>query len=185
MPWTAIVSKRRAYVANCFKSIEEPEMKSNLSVGEVLLRLEAQIAELREKEAEHARQEEFHRGQRSQIGAELARITAYHEAFQAASEAAVKAAAQGKPVSRPEDQDAGFKPKTSRLVTRVVETVDAGARFGAGWVTQEIDRRFGHQLRRRTDPRLVAIALRRMAERGTIQQVRKGRPHWEALYSRG
>lgn len=159
-------------------------MKSNLSVGEVLARLEAQIAALREKEALHAQQESFHREQRTLCAEELARITAYHEAFHAASDAAVKVAAQGKPVTRPEDEDAGSRPMISRLAVRVVESVDAGTRFGATWVTDEIDRRFGHQLRQATDPRLVAVALRRLADRGILEQVRKGRPHWEALYSR-
>jgi len=159
-------------------------MKSNLSVGEVLVRLEAQIAALREREALHAQQETFHREQRTLCAEELARITAYHEAFAAASDAAVQVAAQGKPQSRPEDEDAGAKVMVSRLAARVVETADSGVRFGAAWVTQEIDGRFGHQLRRRADRRLVAIALRRMSERGQLLQVRKGRPHWEAQYSR-
>jgi hypothetical protein len=159
-------------------------MKSSLSVGDVLQRLEAQIAALREKEAQHAQQEAFHREQRARCTEELARITGYFEAFQAASEAAVQAAGKVRMTARPEEEDAGAKPMLSRLVNRVLETVEPGARFGASWVASEVERRFGHQLRRGVDPRLVAVALRRLHERGVLAQVRKGRPHWEALYSR-
>jgi hypothetical protein len=158
-------------------------MKSSLSVGDVLQRLEAQIAALREKEAQHAQQEAFHREERARCTEELARISGYFEAFQAASEAAVQAAGKVRMTARPEEE-AGAKPMLSRLVNRVLETVEPGARFGASWVTSEVERRFGHQLRRGVDPRLVAVALRRMHERGLLVQVRKGRPHWEALYSR-
>ena len=49
----------------------------------------------------------------------------------------------------------------------------------------EINHRYGYRLRRPVKPKLVSIVLRRLAATGRLQEVRKGRPHHEALYSRG
>ena len=55
------------------------------SIAEVLVDLEAQIAELEKLDAFHAEREEFHRGQRADFAGKLAKIRTKYEAFQAAA----------------------------------------------------------------------------------------------------
>jgi hypothetical protein len=166
---------------------KEIAMSSTLSVVDVVARLQAQAAYHRERAAFHAQQEDLHREKRTGHEAELAGITQCLEAFQAAAAPALDLARRPPvPVveSAPQDLDLGPKPSLSKLVGAVVRGFAPTERFGASAVAREIDRRFGAGLRKRADPRLVSIALRRLADAGRIHQVRRGRPHWEALYAR-
>jgi hypothetical protein len=80
--------------------------------------------------------------------------------------------------------DTGHVRILSRLVNRVIEGKPVDERFGATAVTREVNRRFADILRRPATQRQVALALRRQARQGRIHQVRRGRPHYEALYVR-
>lgn len=161
-------------------------MGTYLSIAEVLSRLEKQLAFLQDREAFHAQQEVFHREQRARFATELADVARRYETFKASSAEAVEAAVQARATGAPEEDgpDLGGRPKLPRLVARVLETVPEDHNFGAVWLAQEINRRFGKRLRRPTNQRLVSIVLRRMAQRGQLYVYKKGRPHQEARYLR-
>jgi hypothetical protein len=163
-------------------------MSSNLSIADVLARLEAQIAFHRERETYHTQQEALHREQRSVHTAELEALSRSLEGFKAAAGSAVDLASRAPvPPANPkeiEEFDTGSGRVLSRMVARVVEGIDADARFGTRWVTEEVDRRFGEILRRRADPRMVSSALRRMKKNGLLRVARRGGPYREALYVR-
>ena len=55
-------------------------------------------------------------------------------------------------------------------------------RFGPVTLCEELNRQFADRLRRPIEPGQVSVALRRFSRLGRIHQVRRGRPHWEALY---
>jgi hypothetical protein len=68
---------------------------------------------------------------------------------------------------------------------RLVAELPAGETFTASRVAQEVNRRFGRELRKPIDSRLASTALRRLLAEGAIALVQKGTAHREALYSRG
>jgi hypothetical protein len=166
---------------------EETAMNMNRSVAEILARLEAQIAVHRKQEALHAQQEAFHRDQRAHHAAELETLTQRCETFKAAAEAVAEIADRAAAAAAAfelDESELGPRPKCARLAAKVVQSFGENERFGRSKVTQEINRRFGRALRRPFDERQVSLVLRRMARDGRIHLVRRGRPHWEALYSR-
>lgn len=81
--------------------------------------------------------------------------------------------------------DIGRKPSLTRMVERVIESRPPDESFGTNYITAEINHRYGDRLRRPVKAKLVSIVLRRLAATGRLREVRKGRPHHEALYSRG
>lgn len=161
-------------------------MSAYLSIADVLSRLEAQLAVLREREAFHAQQEAFHGEQRARLAAELADVARRFEAFKASSSEAVEVAGQPQATAEREEDgpNLGGRPKLPLLVARVLESVPETQHFGAGWLAAEINRRFGKRLRRPTNQRFVSVALRRMAQKGELDVYRKGRPRVEARYMR-
>jgi hypothetical protein len=163
-------------------------MSSNLSIADVLARLEAQIAWHRERETHHGEQEAFHRDQRSVHTAQLEALSRSLESFKAAAGSAVDLATRAAlPRTNPkeiEEFDTGRRRVLSRMVARIVEEVEPNARFGTRWVVEEVDRRFGEILRKRADPRMVSSALRRMERKGLLHVARRGGPYREALYVR-
>ncbi len=160
-------------------------MSSHLSIADVLMRLETQIAAVRDKEAFHAQQEAFHREQRTALGAELEDLTRRHQAFKASAIEAVDVAAL-LPTVPEGDEDPGVagRPPLPLLVQRVLQDLEPGLVFVPAWVTAEVNRRFGKRLRRPTNRRLVSIALRRMVQKGQLHVYQPGRPHVEARYVR-
>lgn len=162
-------------------------MKTNRSIAEVLANLEAQAAFHEEKEAFHAGLEAQHREQRSGHASRLEEIRRRLEAFRAAAsealdfadEPAVRAAAR-------EEVDLGpaSRPKLGRMVKLVVDSKGPGERFGPVTLAAEVNEHFGDRLRRPFDAGQVSVVLRRMSRMGKIHLVRRGRPHWEALYAR-
>ena len=159
-------------------------MGSNLSIAQMLERLEAKIAHHREQQAFHAGQEEIHQAQRALHTAELEKSLARFEAFQAAARAAdeILQAASASQEALGEEDDPG--KGLSRMIGRVVEGKGPEEAFGASTVTKEIHERWGSKLRRKVDPRSVGAALRRWAAAGRIHRVRNGRAHVESLYTR-
>ncbi|HYU32464.1 MAG TPA: hypothetical protein VEW48_09895 [Thermoanaerobaculia bacterium] len=156
------------------------------SVGELLARLDGQIAYHREREAFHAQQEAFHGEQRSAHAAELEKLGRHREALGAAVSAAAALARQPRPASPGVGDHIGpsGKPKLARMVARIVADRSPTEPFGAAAVAREIEYRFQADLKKPVDSRLVSIELRRLADRGHLHLARRGRPHAEALYVR-
>jgi hypothetical protein len=152
----------------------------SITVPQVLEALEAQMAHHREREAFHAAQEAAHREKRARHGAELERITRHHENLRESLEVLEGIAA----VRGPQSVERGGRPSLTRLVARAVEDLEPEHPFTAGELAAEVNRRFGDRLRKPAERKLVAIALRRMHERGLVRLVRQGRPHTEAVYAR-
>ena len=158
-------------------------MSSKLTVPQILAALESQIALHREREAFHARQEAMHREERARHAAELERVTKNYETLQASTAdfAALPRATSPKGSG---DIVPGERPKLTRLVSLAVADLEPDRPFAASELAAEIDHRFGEHLKKPVNPRHVAIALRRMLDRGHLRIVRKGRPHTETLYAR-
>lgn len=165
-------------------------MTSTLSMEAIVARLEEQIAHHRERESFHAERKAHHGERQALHAAELATLTATLEAFR--SSVAKAAELADRPVTEPTPEaaaappslDIGRKPSLTRMVQRVIETRSPDEAFGTNAITEEINRRYGDRLRRAVKPKLVSIALRRMAASGQIRALRQGRPHHEALYAR-
>lgn len=151
----------------------------------LLAQLEKQLAQHREREAFHAEQESAHREQRERHAQEAAKIAQTTDALRASLTTALGLVSPALAAeARDKDMDTGHVRILSRLVKRVIESKAGHERFGAAAVTEEVNRRFIDILRRPTTQRQVALVLRRQARQGRIQQVRRGKPHYEALYVR-
>jgi hypothetical protein len=155
-------------------------MKSALTVQEVLSRLEMQAASLQKKTAFHREQEEHHRELRQRFAAEAEAAVQRLEQFRGAASVAVEHAAGATPPPEP----LGPRPGTQRLIEAAIQAFGPAEPFGATKVLQEIERRHGPTLKRLPDPEHVSIALRRMGRNRRLHQIRRGKPHWEALYVR-
>jgi hypothetical protein len=151
------------------------EETMSLTVPQVLEALEAQIAHHREREAFHAGQEAAHRERRARHAAELEGLTKHYENLRE-SLGVIAGFAAPKPQSG--------RPSLTRLVGLAVADLEPDHPFTASELAAEVDRRFGDRLKKPAERNLVAIALRRMHERGRLRLVRKGRPHTEAVYAR-
>lgn len=164
-------------------------MKRKLSIDEVLARLEAQAAFHREREAFHAGHEARHREQRSAHAADLENINRRLNAFRAAAAEALdladKAAAAPESQSlMEEDLGSASRPKVIRMAELVIEHKGGSERFGPVGLAEEVNDRFGERLRRPVTAGELSTVLRRLHHKGQIHLVRRGRPHWEALYVR-
>jgi hypothetical protein len=164
-------------------------VSTDLSVREVLARLEAQAALHREQEAFHAEREAYHREQRSAHGTELAEINRRLEAFRASAAEAVELAARHAPAApapdvMQEDLGSASRPKLGRMVDLLLEAKPPEERFGPDGLAQEVNQRFAERLRRPVTAAQVSIVLRRLHRLGKIHQARRGRPRWEALYAK-
>ena len=160
-------------------------MAATMSPEKLLSELEKQLAHHRQREAFHTEQESAHRERRERHAEEAARIAQTAETLRASLTTALGLVAPALAAeARDQDMDTGHVRILTRLVNRVIEGKDGGERFGAVAVTDEINRRFANILGRPATQRQVALTLRRQARRGRIHQVRRGRPHHEALYVR-
>ncbi|HKH45481.1 MAG TPA: hypothetical protein VKM72_12515 [Thermoanaerobaculia bacterium] len=164
-------------------------MKSNRTIAEVVASLESQLAFYREKEELHARHEAFHREQRTLYGTEREKIERNLEAFGAAASGALELAEKtlARPAEAEESADLGSasNPRLGKMVEFVLAGKGQNEPFGPVGLASDVNRRFGNRLRRSVDARQISVVLRRMERLRRIHLVRKGRPHWEALYSRG
>lgn len=162
-------------------------MEMNASIEEVLTNLEAQAAFYREREAFHAGHEAFHREQRSAYGAELAEINRRLEAFRASAREAVELAGRqvasaAKPDLKQADLGSASRPRIGRMVKLLLREKGGSERFGANGLAREVNERFAERLQRPATVPQLSIILRRLHRLGKIHQVRRGRPHWEALF---
>jgi hypothetical protein len=167
-------------------------MGSQLSVTEVLTKLEGRVVFHREREAFHAQQEVHHREERARHAADLEAAQQSLERFRAAAAEAVDLAE--KPVApKPEpavptipvaSKESG-RLMPSRMVRAVVAGFADGKPFGASAVAREVNRRFAGKLSRPLTGREASDTLRRMQSRGKIHVVQPGKGHQEALFAKG
>jgi hypothetical protein len=160
-------------------------MAPELSLAEILSKLEAQIVFHREREAFAAAQEAVYREQRERHAAELEVLTRNLEALKGAAATAVELASRPLPEFHPfvgPDPDAGRRMTLPRRVARVLESLPPEP-FGTAAVTAELNRRYRETLKRPVPARLVSIVLRRLLATGQLRSIREGRPHHEALYA--
>jgi hypothetical protein len=164
-------------------------MRSNRTISEVVASLESQLAFYREKEDLHAKHEALHREQRTLYGTEREKIERNLEAFGAAAASALDLAEKtlARPAGDEEGADLGSasNPRLGKMVELILAEKGQDERFGPVGLAAEVNRRFGNRLRRQVNARQISVVLRRMERLRRIHLVRKGRPHWEALYSRG
>jgi hypothetical protein len=156
-------------------------MSLNLSIAQVLTDLESQIGQLEGQEAFHAEQEVFHREQRALRAGELAMIRERYEAFKAAATAA------GEVVRRlkVEGADEAAPPATiSKMIGRMIDAKLAGETFTPSDMAREVNETFAKRLRRPVSGRTASTALRRLADLGRLQLVRKGKAFHEAVYAK-
>jgi hypothetical protein len=165
-------------------------VSSKLSIAEVLVDLEAQIAELEKLDAFHAEREEFHHGQRADCAGKLAKIRTKYQAFQTAASAVaevVRKRAWAPPPAPPSPilpEDVGVPTTVSKLVAQVVAGKREDERFTASELAVEINRRFPKSLRQPAAARPVAMALRRLVDQGGAREEEKGKPFHEAVYAK-
>ncbi len=152
------------------------------SADSILTRLETELAQRREQMELHTREEAHHRAERERLTQEMEDLARTVEAFRASYGSAVKLVGPGPRPQEDADADAGDHRTLTRLVTRVISGKEAGERFGPVELTREVNRRFSESLRKPVEMRQVSDVLRRMARAGRVHQVRRGRPHHEALY---
>jgi hypothetical protein len=152
------------------------------TIGEVMARLERQVAFHREQAQQHARQEAYFRERKDHHAQEADEAERHLEAFRGISGPALQRAG----VALPEAAvpDLGPRPGLTRLVETVLRHLDPVQPFGLSRVLAELEKRFGEGLRKRPQPRHVSMVLQRLAEKRAIHRVRRGRPYREALYVR-
>ena len=158
-------------------------MGAGLSIADIVARLEAQLTIHQEKEAFHAGQEALHREQRSVHAAEVERLTRSLETFRASAAEASELAGRAAP-RRKAMVPEGKKLSLNKRVAAVVAGFGPHETFGPRKVTEEILRQFQDSLHEPVDPRMVSLALARMAKSGAIHRLRPGKPHHEAVYAR-
>ena len=164
-------------------------MSAKLSVADVLAHMEAQLARHKEQEAYHDEQEVFHREQKALHAAEYETVLRHYEAFKATAGAAVEIAARTAAVPKPErphppELQPGQRIIRSRLAVRVLEEIPEGYSFGAAWLAEEVNRRYGQYLKKPANPRQVSAALRRLLANGELRLVQEGMAHREAVYAK-
>ncbi|MES1241392.1 MAG: hypothetical protein ABUT39_07220 [Acidobacteriota bacterium] len=162
-------------------------MSRNLSVAQILARLEAQISFFEGQVPFHARQEVFHRTERERCESELATLRERYEALKAApvatDEPVERVRRSGSPMPEVGNDDGGTAP-LKHLVYWVALARAQGDTFGATAVAQEVNKRFSRRLRQPVNVRSVSVMLSRLASEGALKLVSKGKARHEALYSR-
>ncbi len=157
--------------------------RKRLSVEEIIASLEAQAAVHREREAFFAAQEAQYREQRELHAAELATITRRLEAFRDSAEAAAELAERTfENAETDEDFGPASKPRLARMVRRVVSDLGPDRAFGANRVAQEVNSRFGSNLRKQVEVPQISSVLRRMHRLGELDLRRPGTARREARY---
>lgn len=157
-------------------------MSPEPTINAILSRLEARLAHHREQAEIHTRQEDFHREERERHTRQMEELARSIEAFRASAGVALELA--GPPVDDDRDVDTGGERILTRLVSKLIAGRPGDERFGPEGLTEEVNRRFPEILRKPARMRQVSDVLRRLARSGRIHQVRRGRPHHEALYVR-
>jgi hypothetical protein len=163
-------------------------MSLNLSVAEMLARLETKIAFHKEREDLHAREEAKHAEERAMHAEEHRQAVEQLEALKSAASSVgelikgVAPAPKFGPLSEKAAKGRGHW--IAELLDIVIDAKAPGEVFGATSLIEEIETRWGGQLRHGIDPRSAATTLRRWAADGSLDMVRKGTSHTEGLYTK-
>jgi hypothetical protein len=104
------------------------------------------------------------------------------EAFRTAAAEALDFADRPGQDLKQKDLGSASRPKLGRMVTLLLQDKGASEPFGPVGLAREVNERFGERLRRPVTVPQISIVLRRLQSQRKIHQVRRGRPHWEALY---
>lgn len=156
-------------------------------IGDVLAKLEAHIASLRQREAHHAENAAFHQAEQKRYAEQLAELETHHEALRTAASAAERLArVEGVPIPLGEVSlpAAGQRPRVRKLVQRAVELQPRGESCSPSFLARFLDQSLhgiGHPA---LTPSQVSTVLRRLVQVGRLRLARAGRPYREALYAR-
>jgi hypothetical protein len=160
----------------------------DISLAHVTASLEAQIAYHREQEALHSEREAFHREKQAAHAVELEQLTQSLDALRSAARTAAELAARTVPdwlaVPAPRKTKRSGRTTLHQAVKAVLKTKGAHEVFGARAIATEVNQHFRDELRKPVNTRQTSVALRWLARRGWIAQIRKGRPFWEGQYTR-
>lgn len=161
-------------------------MNLSISLAQITASLEAQIAYHREQEALHSEREAFHRDKRAAHAADLEQLTQSLEALRSATKTAADLVARAVPVRvvpAAEQTKRSGRTTLHHAIKALLKIKGPQEVFGAKGITDEVNQHFREELRGPVSTRQTGVALRWMARRGLIVQVRKGRPFWEGLYA--
>ncbi len=162
-------------------------MNPDISLAHVTASLEAQIAYHHEQEALHSEREVFHREKRAAHAAELEQLTQSLDALRSAARTAAELAARTVParLAVPAARKTKRNGRTTlhQAVKAVLKTKGPHEVFGAKAIAAEVNQHFREEFHRPVSTRQTSVALRWLARRGWIVQVRKGRPFWEGQYA--
>lgn len=156
-------------------------------IGEVLAHLDARITALRLEEAHHAEQAAFHQEEQKRCAAELAEITAHHEALRGAAFAAVRLTREETvpvPVMAVSLPTAGQRPRIRKLVQQAVEHQPPGESFSPSFLARVLNRSLHGTGHAPVPTSQVSTVLRRLVQDGRLRLAQAGRPYREALYAR-
>jgi hypothetical protein len=157
--------------------------RKRLSVEEIIASLEAQAAVHREREAFFAAQEAQFREQRERHAAEFDTITRRLEAFRDSAAAAAELAERTvESAEAEEDFGPASKPRLARMVRKVISDLGPDRAFGPNAVAQEINSRYGSNLRNPVQVHQISAVLRRMHRLGELDLRRPGTARHEARY---
>jgi hypothetical protein len=161
-------------------------MSTKLSIAEILAKLEARVAFHRQQASHHVAREAWHREQSTHHSAELEKVLARFEAFKAAATEAADLAVESVMPREglADDLPPGKTFTKSKLILRVVQSMEEGTPFSAAQVTAEVNRRFRERMKKPVDRRVVSTNLRRLRDAGQIREVEEGRSFHEAKYRR-
>lgn len=162
-------------------------MQRRMSVEEIVASLTAEAERHRERGAFHAEQEALHREKRVHHEAELEAITRRLDEFRSVSAAALELLgrnATSKPAGPAQDFGPASKPRLTRMIESLLQELGPEEAIGPGWLTQELNDRFGQNLRRPVHQRQVSDVLRRLARTGRLRQTRQGKGRYEARFVR-
>ena len=162
-------------------------MSTKLSIAEILAKLEARVEFHRQQASHHVAREAWHREQSTHHSAELEKVLARFEAFKATATEAADLAVESvmpQPAGPVDDLPPGKTFTKSKLILRVVQSMEEGTPFSAAQVTAEVNRRFRERMKKPVDRRVVSTNLRRLRDAGQIREVEEGRSFHEAKYSR-
>lgn len=161
-------------------------MTQGRSVEETVASLQAEMVMHREKGADHARHEAFHRERKIHHENQLQVVARRLDELCATSIAAAQLLGRYRPPYEEQEPQFGpaSRPQLARMAMQILRERDPEESFGALWLTSEINRWFGHRLRRRITHRQTSDALRRLAGKGYVRLVRPGHGSREARYVR-
>lgn len=164
-------------------------MRETPTLPKMIEDLKRTVAFHQEREAFHgqqqelyAKQEKLHREERARHAAELETASRQLEELRSMAERLGQVASSRTLPPATDAQSLGRSPNVSKALDRVLATWSPEIPFTASTIATEVKRRFGAVLGRDVDPRVIASALRRRRDQGSLREESPGRPFQEAVY---